>query len=132
MTAATTSRPNLQFSYLCQWAVELYETVAEVRDALEHGVSLWGSGTGGKDYTHWVLRDASGKSLVVETPADGTLHLHDDPNDGVGGVGIMTNGPQFEYHALAAQHYAWKRTLVRQAVAVPGGCALRRSQTLPQ
>ena len=59
-------------------------------------------------------------SLVVETPADGTLHVHDDANDGVTGFGIMTNEPPFEYHIANAQHLAWKRTLVRQAVAVPG------------
>ena len=91
-----------------------------MRAALETDVQLWGHGNKGKDYTHWVLRDASGMSLVVETPADGTLHLHDDPNDGVAGFGIMTNEPPFEYHLANGRHLAWKRTLVRQAVPVPG------------
>ena len=120
MTEASASKANLHFSYLCQWAVERYSTVAEVRTALEKEVQLWGHGTQGMDYTHWVLRDATGMSLVVETPADGTLHLHDDPNDGANGFGIMTNEPVFEYHIANAQHLAWKRTLVRQAVPVPG------------
>jgi len=120
MTEASATRKNLHFAYLCQWAAEMFSTVADVRAALEHEVQLWGHGTGNADYTHWVLRDASGASLVVETPADGTLHLHDDPNDGMDGFGIMTNEPPFEYHTLNAKHLAWKRTLARQAVPVPG------------
>lgn len=120
MTPPSTTRPNLHFSYMCQWAVEQFETVAQVRAALEHDVQLWGHGVQEKDYTHWVLRDARGMSLVVETPADGTLHLTDDPNDGESGFGIMTNEPPIEYHILNAQHLKWKRTLVRQAVGVPG------------
>ena len=37
------------------------------RAALESDVNLWGHGTGKtKDYTHWVFRDATGMSLVVE------------------------------------------------------------------
>jgi len=120
MTAASADRPNLHMQYLCQWAVEQYVSVAEVRAALENEVNLYGHGMGGKDYTHWVLRDATGMSLVVETPRDGTLHLHDDANDDATGFGIMTNEPAFEYHIANAQHLAWKRTLVRQAVPVPG------------
>ena len=120
MTEASATRPNLHFSLLCQWAVESFATVDQVREALEEHVQLWGHGTMGKDYTHWVLRDATGRSLVIETPADGKLHLHDDLNDGQTGFGIMTNEPPFEYHLANAQHLAWKRTLVRQAVTVPG------------
>jgi len=119
-TPPSAERPNLHFSMLCAWAVELYTTVDQVRNALTHEVQLWGHGEGGKDYTHWVLRDATGASLVIETPADGTLHLHDDPNDGMRGFGIMTNEPAFEYHLMNGQHLAWKRGLVRQAIGVPG------------
>jgi penicillin V acylase-like amidase (Ntn superfamily) len=116
MPPPSDKRPNLHMQYLCQWAVERYDTVSDVRAALESEVALYGHGVHGNDYTHWVLRDATGASLVVETPADGMLHLHDDPNDGASGFGIMTNEPPFEYHVLNAQHLAWKRTLVRQAV----------------
>lgn len=121
MTPPLADKANLHFSYMCQWAVEQFDHVAQVRAALESDVNLWGHGTGKtKDYTHWVFRDATGMSLVVETPADGTVHLHDDANDGATGFGIMTNEPPFEYHIANAQHLAWKRTLVRQAVPVPG------------
>jgi len=123
MTEPSPTKNNLHFSYVCQWATDQFSTVAEVRRALESQVQLWGHGTlAGHpvDYTHWVFRDSSGMSLVAETPGDGTLHLHDDPNDGVRGFGIMTNEPAFEYHIMNGQHLTWKRTLVRQAVGVPG------------
>eukprot|EP00604_Paraphysomonas_vestita_P001084 CAMPEP_0174818308 /NCGR_PEP_ID=MMETSP1107-20130205/972_1 /TAXON_ID=36770 /ORGANISM="Paraphysomonas vestita, Strain GFlagA" /LENGTH=102 /DNA_ID=CAMNT_0016029987 /DNA_START=628 /DNA_END=933 /DNA_ORIENTATION=+ len=33
----------------------------------------------------------------------------------------MTNEPTFDWHLENIKHYEWKRTLARQAVAVPGG-----------
>jgi penicillin V acylase-like amidase (Ntn superfamily) len=124
MTPPSPTRPNLHMQYMCAWSVEQFETVAQVRRALAEDVQLWGHGELGADYTHWVFRDATGQSLVVEVPGDGpaagTLHMHDDPNDGKTGFGIMTNEPPFEYHLANAKHLQWKRSLVRQAVAVPG------------
>ena len=40
MTAPSASKPNLHMAYLCQWAVEKYEKVSEVRAALESEVQL--------------------------------------------------------------------------------------------
>ena len=108
--------------------------------------------------------EAPGEDAGTANP--GTLHMHDDPNDGKLGFGIMTNEPPFEYHLAkytpgeieprsnrdrgeieplppwghapypvtcvtadgqwsdpstrSARHLQWKRTLVRQAVTVPG------------
>jgi penicillin V acylase-like amidase (Ntn superfamily) len=130
MTLPSPTKPNLHMKYLCAWSVDQFETVAQVRSALTNDVQLYGHGMParpgdvGADYTHWVFRDATGQSLVVEAPGDGpapgTLHMHDDPNDGKTGFGIMTNEPAFEYHLANAKHLQWKRTLVRQAVPVPG------------
>lgn len=124
MTNPSPTKPNLHMKYLCAWSVEQFETVAEVRKALTNDVQLWGHGHMGADYTHWVFRDATGRSLVAEVPGDGpspgTLHLYDDPNDSSTGFGIMTNEPAFDYHLANARHLQWKKTLVRQAVAVPG------------
>jgi penicillin V acylase-like amidase (Ntn superfamily) len=35
-------------------------------------------------------------------------------------VGVFTNEPTFDWHQQNIEHYEWKRTLARQAVAVPG------------
>lgn len=127
MPTASATKPNLHMTEFCRWSVEMFETVSQVKTALVNDVQLYGHGTMGFDYTHWVLRDATGASLVVEAPGPdagtinpGTLHIHDDPNDGKNGFGIMTNEPPFEFHLANARHLSWKRTLVRQAVGIPG------------
>lgn len=33
---------------------------------------------------------------------------------------MFTNEPTFDWHQKNIEHYEWKRTLARQAVAVPG------------
>lgn len=43
-----------------------------------------------------------------------------DLNDGVNTFGITTNEPTFDWHLENIKHYEWKRTLSRQAVAIPG------------
>ena len=82
-----------------------------------------------------LFRDHTGQSLVVEAAGIGSptglhtqglhstqgLHLHDDPNDGVVGFGIITNEPVFEWHLANARHLQWKRTLERTAIGIPGG-----------
>lgn len=35
-------------------------------------------------------------------------------------MGVFTNEPTFDWHQKNIEHYEWKRTLARQAVAVPG------------
>lgn len=70
---------------------------------------------------HFVVRDAEGKSLVIEL-INGKKQLYLDLNDGgETGYGIMTNEPTFDYHLKNIAHYEWKRTLARQAVAIVGG-----------
>ncbi len=100
----------------CQWATALFSNVREVKDALGD-VSIWGPEIMEE---HFILRDASGASLVVEL-IDGKQRLYLDLNDGVTGYGVMTNEPQFDFHLTNIGHYEWKRDLTRQAIAVPGG-----------
>ena len=38
----------------------------------------------------------------------------------IGQVGVFTNEPTFDWHQQNIEHYEWKRTLARQAVAIPG------------
>eukprot|EP00900_Chrysochromulina_parva_P024099 jgi/Chrpa1/6322/Chrysochromulina_OHIO_Genome00014229-RA len=136
MPDASATLPNLHMRYVCQWAVDMFASVAEVRAALSSDINLYGHNTLlGEDYTHWVFRDATGQSLVVEAAGIGSptglhtqglrstqgLHLHDDPNDGVAGFGIITNEPVFEWHLANARHLQWKRTLERTAIGIPGG-----------
>ena len=116
MPKCSTSLPNLHSDYVCQYAVEMWATVAEAKAGLGK-LAIWGPLD---NDVHWVFRDASGASLVLEFPADGTAHIHEDNNDGTNGFGIMTNEPPFEYHLLNAKHLAWKRALIRQAIPVPG------------
>jgi choloylglycine hydrolase len=47
---------------------------------------------------HFIVQDASGKSLVIEY-VDGKLNFHDDP------LGVMTNAPTFDWHMTNLSNY---------------------------
>lgn len=115
---ASATKPNLHSNYVCQYVVDSFASVAEARAGLA-AVQLFGHGYEGKDYVHWVLRDATGVSLVLESPAGELLDWVDE-NDDETGFGIMTNEPGFAYHLANVKHLFWKRTLARAAVPVPG------------
>jgi len=119
MPPASTTKPNLHTYYVCQYVVDSFASVAEARKGLAQ-LNLWGHGYEGHDYVHWVLRDATGVSLVLESP-QGTVEEFVDANDDQSGFGIMTNEPGFAYHLANVKHLQWKRGLIRQAVSVPGG-----------
>ncbi len=53
---------------------------------------------GGPPPLHFIIRDRSGKSLVIE-PIDGKLVVYDDP------VGVMTNSPTFDWHLTNLRNY---------------------------
>jgi choloylglycine hydrolase len=109
------SKNNIFAGTFCHWASQLFTSVDEVQEALQD-VAIWGPNALAQ---HFALRDASGKSLVVE--CTGGQHVaYLDANDGVETFGIMTNEPTFDYHLMNIRHYEWKRSLARQAVAVPG------------
>lgn len=47
---------------------------------------------------HYVVHDASGKSIVIEY-VEGKLHVHDDS------LGVMTNSPAFDWHMTNLRNY---------------------------
>jgi choloylglycine hydrolase len=82
------------------WALSNFSTVDEVREALA-GIKV-----GGVEFAawkavppvHYVLHDASGKSLVVEY-VGGKLNLYDNP------IGVITNSPEFGWHLTNLRNY---------------------------
>lgn len=57
---------------------------------------------------HWMVTDASGKSIVIEY-IDGNLQTFDNP------LGIITNAPTFDWHMINLRNY-----VNLSAVAIPG------------
>lgn len=111
------SKNNVFFGTFCQYAVQMYATVAEAAASMD-SITIYGPAILEQ---HFVLRDATGASLVIEM-INGEKSLYLDNNDGgETGYGIMTNEPELSYHLTNVDHYEWKRSLARQAVAVPGG-----------
>jgi penicillin V acylase-like amidase (Ntn superfamily) len=107
---------NVFMGVFCLWAMQSFSSVTELYDSMDD-IRIWGPKIVAE---HFVLRDKSGTSLVIEL-IDGEKHVYLDHNDGASGVGIMTNEPAFDWHLTNIEHYEWKRTLARQAVEVPGG-----------
>lgn len=110
-------KKNIFYGTFCQYAVQMYGTVAEAAESME-SITIYGPPI---IEEHFILHDATGASLVIEL-IGGEKKLYMDLNDGgETGYGIMTNEPQLSYHLTNVEHYEWKRSLARQAVAVPGG-----------
>ncbi len=116
----------------CEWALGEFSDVRDLKGALEGGDhaappraqvcgadALWEN--------HYVLRDRSGQSLVVEFLGGETVLRLDSNNNGgdndddADGFGVFTNEPNFAWHLENVRHMEWKKTMARAAVAVPGG-----------
>ena len=82
------------------WILENFATVEEVRDGVKTLVvpdvvlEAWGFAPP----LHYVVHDASGKSIVIEY-VDGKLEIHDNP------LGVMTNAPSFDWHMTNLRNY---------------------------
>lgn len=111
----STSQQNVFAGLFCHYAVQSFESVLDLQAALE-SISIYGPDELAQ---HFVVRDASGKSLIIEV-LEGKKQVYLDLNDGTTGYGITTNEPSFDWHLKTIQHYEWKRSLARQAMAVPG------------
>ena len=88
---------------LGSWALGQFETVAEVKAALaEQTVILEPLAMlGGEEPpVHFVLHDRTGASIVIEFE-NGAPTVHDNP------VGVMTNGPQFQWHLTNLANYSF-------------------------
>jgi len=84
------------------WALSNFETVDEVRHAIEAGdVSVVGvklEALGAIPPFHYTLHDKSGGSIVVE-PVGGELKVYENATS------IMTNSPGFEWHMANLRNY---------------------------
>lgn len=113
------SLDNIDAGYICQWALEGYGSVADLKVALG-GVNFLKAKDPEYQDQHWVFRDAHGHSLVVEFLA-GRMEVYDDFNDGgKTGFGVFTNEPPFMWQLEAVRHLQWKQSLARSAVEMPG------------
>lgn len=85
---------------LGSWLLENFATVEEVRANIGKVVvtevifKAWGF----SPPVHYVVHDASGKSIVIEY-VDGKLKVYDNP------LGIMTNSPTFDWHMTNLRNY---------------------------
>lgn len=115
--AYDSQKKNVFFGTFCQYAVQMFSSVAEAAEAMD-SITIYGPPILEE---HFILHDATGASLVIEMVQGKKVIYLDLNDDGETGFGIMTNEPELSYHLTNVEHYEWKRGLARQAVAVPGG-----------
>lgn len=85
------------------WVLGLFASVAEVKEALSKRTVILTSLAplhGTVTPFHFVVHDASGKSLVIEF-SNGEQRVYDNP------VGVMTNGPEFSWHLTNLGNYTF-------------------------
>eukprot|EP00981_Chlorochromonas_danica_P008419 scaffold2188_cov182-Ochromonas_danica.AAC.9 len=99
----------------CHYVATNYATVSELHKSLDE-IRIWGPDALAQ---HFIVRDATGQSLVIEC-VNGVKQVYLDSNNGEDGYGITTNEPTFDWHLENIANYKWKRTLSRQAIATPG------------
>jgi choloylglycine hydrolase len=82
------------------WVLENFATVDEVKANIGNIVvpavvfAAWGFAP----EAHFVVHDASGKSIVIEY-VGGKLNVHDNP------LGVVTNSPTFDWHMTNLRNY---------------------------
>lgn len=103
------AKPTLSASDLGGWILGSFTTVAEVRAALEkQQVKLESLAVLGGVVSpfHYVAHDRTGDSLVIEFD-NGVMKLFDNP------VGVMTNGPSFDWHLTNLNNYTFLNNVDR-------------------
>ena len=91
------------------WVLGLCASIAEVKEALSKRTIVLTSLAplhGATSPFHFVVHDASGKSLVIEF-SKGKQNLYDNP------VGVMTNGPEFTWHLTNLGNYTFLNNVDR-------------------
>ncbi|RKE73996.1 choloylglycine hydrolase [Pseudorhodoplanes sinuspersici] len=85
---------------LGSWMLENFASVDEVKANIGNIVvpSVVFSSWGFAPEVHFVVHDASGKSIVVEY-VGGKLNVHDNP------LGVLTNSPSFDWHMTNLRNY---------------------------
>lgn len=101
--AVAATQAVLSASDLGSWALGQCATAAEVKAALAaqpvmlQPLQLLG---GVESPFHYVVHDATGASLVIEFD-HGAMTIYDNP------VGVMTNGPKFDWHLTNLDNYTF-------------------------
>jgi choloylglycine hydrolase len=85
---------------LGSWILDNFATVEEVRQSIGHieVANVVFNNWGFAPPLHYVVHDASGKSLVIEY-TEGTLHVYDNV------IGVITNSPGFDWHMTNLRNY---------------------------
>lgn len=109
--AADMTQAALNASDLGGWILGSFATVAEARAGLEQQpvllepLAMLG---GVVSPFHYVAHDPSGASLVIEF-TKGVMRLFDNP------VGVMTNGPEFDWHLTNLHNYTFLNNVDRSS-----------------
>jgi penicillin V acylase-like amidase (Ntn superfamily) len=101
----------LSASDLGAWALGQFASVAQVKAAIaEQPVLLQPLGLlkGAESPFHYVVHDATGASIVIEFD-HGELSIYDNP------VGVMTNGPKFDWHLTNLDNYTFLSNVDRSS-----------------
>ena len=114
---------ELDILYFCEWALGGFADTDSVRAALLDASRVCFTAPkalDGSNGQHMSLRDASGRSLVVEW-VGGEQHVYQDLyDDGKTGWGLMTNEPEYPWLVRMVQHFEWKQSLARPSTSMPG------------
>ena len=98
-TAADASKTIAQWE-VASWILENFATVEEVKANIGNIVvpAVVFSGWGFAPEAHYIVHDATGKSIVIEY-VGGKLNVHDNP------LGVITNSPSFDWHMANLRNY---------------------------
>jgi Penicillin V acylase and related amidases len=105
------TRAILSASDLGAWALAQFASVAELKAALQgqpvmlQALALLG---GVESPFHYVVHDATGASFVIEFD-NGIMSTYDNP------VGVMTNGPRFDWHLTNLNNYTFLSNVDRSS-----------------
>ena len=98
-TAADAGKTIAQWE-VGSWILENFASVEEVKANIGNIVvpAVVFSGWGFAPEAHYIVHDASGKSIVIEY-VGGKLNVYDNP------LGVMTNSPTFDWHMTNLRNY---------------------------
>ena len=98
-TAADADKTIAQWE-VGSWILENFASVEEVKANIGNIVvpAVVFGGWGFAPEAHYIVHDASGKSIVIEY-VGGKLNVHDNP------LGVITNSPTFDWHMTNLRNY---------------------------
>lgn len=103
----------------CGWVLSTFGSVSEVIVALNSKkYVIWGPIDNKLLGLHFVVRDGSGHSVVVEY-VDAEQYLYPDSLDSVDSVPVVTNEPTYDFHLQNVALLRWKMQKERAALGIP-------------